>query len=59
MSGEQKNTDKLLVENIDCRISFTAQHALAIDVGGHVIVCDPLEWHRVMAGHRKENADAI
>lgn len=49
MSEEQacKNTDTVLHENVDCRIILTSQHALGINVGGLVIVRDPLEWHRM------------
>ena len=42
-----KNTDRVLHEDVDCRIILTAQHSLGIDVGGMVIVRDPLEWHRM------------
>ena len=44
---ETRNTDKVLHENVDCRIIMTEQHALGIDVGGSVIVRDPLDWHRM------------
>jgi len=41
------NTDKVIHENVDCRLIITKQHALGIDVGGSVIVLDPLDWHRM------------
>jgi len=51
MNDANKNTDRVLVENVDCRILFTEQHMLGIDCGGYVIVRDPIEWHRVMQQH--------
>ena len=48
----KKSTDVVLIENVDCRILFTEQHQLGIDVGGYVIVRDPVEWHRVMKQSR-------
>ena len=55
MSEDQaiKNTDTVLHENVDCRIILTAQHALGINVGGSVIVLDPMEWHRRAQSERK------
>ena len=43
--GEQRNTDRVLHENADCRILWTEQHKLGIDVGGSVSVRDPSDWH--------------
>ena len=47
------NADKVLHENVDCRIIMTEQHALGIDVGGSVIVRDPLIWHRMAKASRE------
>lgn len=44
---ECRNTDRTLHENVDCRIIWTEQHALGIDVGGHVITKDPVRWHEL------------
>ena len=53
--SECRNTDKTLHENVDCRILWTEQHGLGIDVGGHVIVKDPVQWHRLA----KTNAELL
>ena len=45
--SECRNTDKTLHENVDCRIIWTEQHALGIEVGGHVVVKDPVQWHKL------------
>ena len=59
MPNSRSNTDKVLIENPDCRILFTEQHQLGIDVGGYVIVRDPLEWHRVMKQSRETNHSGV
>jgi len=54
----KQNTNRVLHENVDCRILFNEQHQLGIDIAGSVSFRDPLEWHR-MARRVRELEHAI
>jgi len=58
--SERKKTDKLLHENVDCRILWNEQHQLGIDVGGNVKFADPHLWHALKqtVGRTKSALDA-
>jgi hypothetical protein len=57
MSEAKQNTDRLIHQNVDCRILFNEQHQLGIDIGGSVKFADPKSWHQSLRSNENDPAD--